>query len=171
MSDKGTAPKFFGKISRRGTPVRALVATACIAASAFFASILGDGVAYTAAYYLCGIAGIYNWLTISVAHYRFRKGWIRQGNDPADLPYKSPLFPFGTWFVIVVCIIVSIGANYWVFIEFNWFDFITCYAIIPISIVMFFVYKKKRGTKWVKYEEMDFTPPEDADIKNFSGTP
>ena len=67
-----------------------------------------------------------------------------------------------------MCIIICLGANYWVFSDFNWFDFITCYAIIPLSIIMFFVYKKVKKTKWVKYEEMDFTPPEDADKKNIS---
>ena len=49
--------------------------------------MIGDGVAYTAAYYLCGIAGVYNWLTISVAHYRFRKGWIAQGHSQDELQY------------------------------------------------------------------------------------
>jgi lysine-specific permease len=164
MSERGAAPKFFAKNSKRGVPVRALLITTAVAASAFFASLLGDGVAYTAAYYLCGIAGVYNWLTISVAHYRFRKGWIKQGHSLDELDYKAPLFPFGSWFAIVVCILVCFGANWWVFAEFNWFDFITCYAIIPLAVIMFFVYKKKKNTKWVKYEDMDFTPPKEKNI-------
>ena len=168
MAKRGDAPRFFAKLSTNGVPVRAILVTACIAATAFFASLIGDGVAYTAAYYLCGIAGVFNWMTISVAHYRFRRGWIKQGRSLDELEYKSPFYPFGSWFVIFVCIIICLGANYWVFSDFNWFDFITCYAIIPLSIIMFFVYKKVKKTKWVKYEEMDFTPPEDADKKNIS---
>jgi lysine-specific permease len=160
LAEKGNAPKIFAKISKHGVPVAAVVATACVAASAFFASLVGDGVAYTAAYYLCGIAGVYNWLTLSTAHYRFRKGFIKQGHSLDELPYVSRFYPYGSWFVIIVCIVVCLGANYWVFSDFNWFDFITCYAIIPISIAMFFIYKKVKGTKWVKYEDMDFTPPE-----------
>lgn len=160
MAEKGDAPRFFAKISKRGVPVRAVLLTAIIAASAFFASLIGDGVAYTAAYYLCGIAGVYNWLTISVAHYRFRRGWIKQGHSLKELEYKSPFYPYGSWFCIIMCIIICFGANWWVFTDFNWFDFITCYAIIPLSVVMFLVYKKKRKTKWVKYEDMDFDPPE-----------
>ena len=168
MAKRGDAPRFFAKLSTNGVPVRAIIVTACIAATAFFASLIGDGVAYTAAYYLCGIAGVFNWMTISVAHYRFRRGWIKQGRSLDELEYKSPFYPFGSWFVIFVCIIICLGANYWVFSDFNWFDFITCYAIIPLSIIMFFVYKKVKKTKWVKYEDMDFTPPEDADKKNIS---
>ena len=53
MAEKGAAPKFFAKISKRGVPVRSVLLTAIIAAFAFVASLLGDGVAYTAAYYLC----------------------------------------------------------------------------------------------------------------------
>ena len=47
----------------------------------------------------------------------------------------------------------------------------TCYAIIPISIIMFFVYKKKKGTVWVKYEDMDLTRPENMEEarKHMSG--
>ncbi|MCI7327775.1 MAG: amino acid permease [Hornefia butyriciproducens] len=168
MAEKGDAPKFFAKISKRGVPVRAVLLTAFIAAFAFVASLLGDGVAYTAAYYLCGIAGVYNWLTISFAHYRFRRGWIKQGRSLDELDYKSPFYPAGSIFTIVVCIIVCFGANWWVFTDFNWFDFITCYAIIPLSIVMFFVYKKVKHTKWVAYEDMDFTPPDGISREDIS---
>ena len=160
MAEKGDAPKFFAKISSHGVPVRAVLATSIIAASAFGASLIGDGRAYTAAYYLCGIAGIYNWLTISVAHYKFRKGWIKQGHSLDELEYKSPFFPYGSWFCIIICVIICFGANWWVFTDFNWFDFLTCYAIIPLSIIMFFVYKYVKKTKWVRYEDMDFTPHE-----------
>ena len=168
MAEKGDAPKFFAKISSHGVPVRAVLATSIIAASAFGASLIGDGRAYTAAYYLCGIAGIYNWLTISVAHYKFRKGWVKQGHSLNELEYKSPFFPYGSWFCIIICIIICFGANWWVFTDFNWFDFLTCYAIIPLSIVMFFVYKHVKKTKWVRYEDMDFTPPEGITRKDIS---
>lgn len=168
MAQRGDAPRYFSRLSKNGVPVRAIIATACIAATAFFASLIGDGMAYTAAYSLCGIAGVYNWLTISVAHYRFRKGWLKQGHTLDELEYKSPFYPFGSWFAIIMCIIICFGANYTVFLDFDWFSFITCYAIIPLSVIMFFVYKKVKGTKWVKYEDMDFNPPEDADKKNIS---
>ena len=87
MAKRGDAPRFFAKLSANGVPVRAIIVTACIAATAFFASLIGDGVAYTAAYYLCGIAGVFNWMTISVAHYRFRRGWIKQGRSLDELEY------------------------------------------------------------------------------------
>ncbi|MCH3954907.1 MAG: amino acid permease [Eubacterium sp.] len=160
MAERGDAPKYFAKISRHGVPVQAVIITAIIAAFAFTASKLGDGIAYTAAYSLCGIAGVYNWLTISLAHYRFRRGWIATGHKLEDLDYKSPFFPYGSIFCIAVCIIVTFGANYSVFTDFNWFSFITCYGIIPLSVIMFFVYKKVKKTEWVKYEDMDFDPPE-----------
>ena len=40
-----------------------------------------------------------------------------------------------------------------------------------ISIIMFFVYKKKRKTKWVAYEDMDLSQPEDMEEarKHMSG--
>lgn len=168
MAKKGTAPKFFGKLSKSGVPVRAVIATAVVGATAFVASLVGDGIAYTAAYYLCGIAGVINWLTISLAHYRFRKGWIKQGHTLDELEYKAPLYPFGTLFAIVICILVTITCNYWLFSDFNWFDFITCYGMIPLGFLLFFGYKKKHGTKWVKYEDMDFEPPEGVDKSDIS---
>ena len=106
MAESGDAPRFFAKINKNGVPVRSVLLTAAIAASAFVASLIGDGVAYTAAYYLCGIAGVYNWITISVSQYRFRKGWKAQGHSLDELEYKSPFYPFGSWFCIIVCIAV-----------------------------------------------------------------
>ena len=123
MAKRGDAPRFFAKLSTNGVPVRAIIVTACIAATAFFASLIGDGVAYTAAYYLCGIAGVFNWMTISVAHYRFRRGWIK--GDIRWMSWNtSRRFIRSILIVIFVCIIVCLGANYWVFSDFNWFDFI-----------------------------------------------
>ncbi len=168
MARKGTAPKYFSKISGKGVPVRAVIATAIIASTAFIASLVGDGIAYTAAYYLCGVAGLINWLTISLAHYRFRKGWLKQGRTLDQLKFKCPLFPYGTLFAIFICILVIITCNYWLFADFNWFDFITSYGMIPLGFILFFGYKKKMNTKWVKYEDMDFTLPEGADRKNIS---
>lgn len=168
MAKKGTAPKYFSKLSSKGVPVRATILTALIASSAFVASIIGDGVAYTAAYYLCGIAGVINWLTISLAHYRFRKGWIKQGHTLDELKYRAPGYPYGTLFAIIICIVVIITCNYWLFADFNWFDFITCYGMIPLGFILFFGYKKRKNTKWVRYEDMDFTAPEGTDRHSIS---
>ena len=69
--------------------LRAVLLTSAIAAFAFVASLVGDGIAYTVAYSLCGIAGVYNWLTISVSHYRFRHGWLAKGHTLAVYKRKK----------------------------------------------------------------------------------
>ena len=35
---------------------------------------------------------------------------------------------------------------------------------------MFFVYKKVKKTEWVKYEDMDFTPPEGITREDISAS-
>ena len=38
------------------------------------------------------MTGFIAWLGIAISHYRFRRGYVAQGRNLADLPYVSPFF-------------------------------------------------------------------------------
>ncbi|MEK4496254.1 amino acid permease [Ureibacillus sp. FSL W8-0352] len=150
----GKAPKIFAKLNRRGVPIYALLATLAVGCLAFLSSFFGDGIVYMWLLNASGLSGFIAWVGIAISHYRFRKAYIKQGRDLNDLPYKSPLYPFGSLFALTLCLIVIIGQNYTAFIgTIDWYGIAVSYIGIPLFIIFWLGYKMKHKTKLIPLEE------------------
>jgi len=158
MGHSRKAPKLFGKLSSRGVPVAALLATAVAGAMAFFSSIVGDQKIYHGLYNASSLSGFLIWLGIAVCHLRFRKAWTAQGRSLSDLKFRSKFFPYGPWLAVVLFIVVLLGANLGVFQTpvFSWFDFITGYVMIPVFILLYFGHKYWNKTRLVPLQDCNF---------------
>ncbi|WCN39492.1 amino acid permease [Aneurinibacillus uraniidurans] len=158
LAKEGKAPKFLAKLDSRGVPVAALCVTAAIGIVAFFASLFGDGVVYVWLLNASGMSGFIAWLGIAISHYRFRRAYIAQGRNLADLPYRAKWFPFGPLFAFVICMIVIIGQNYGAVLgdKIDWNGIIVAYIGIPLFLALWFGYKRKYRTKVVPLKECDF---------------
>lgn len=155
----GKAPKLFKHVSASGVPRYALIATTIVAALCFFTSLVKNQVVYLWLLNMSGMTGFIAWLGIAISHYRFRKGMMKQGLDLSILPYQASFFPFGPVFAFVLCLIITLGQNYEAFIqnEIDWMGVIATYIGIPLFLIIMFSYKIVKKTKWVKYEDMDFS--------------
>ncbi|TSI08286.1 amino acid permease [Lysinibacillus sp. BW-2-10] len=153
----GKAPKIFAKLSRRGIPVYALLATLAVGCLAFLSSFFGDGVVYMWLLNASGLSGFIAWVGIAVSHYRFRKAFIAQGKDLSLLPYKARWYPFGPLFALIVCLIVIIGQNYTAFLggTIDWYGVAVSYIGIPLFLVLWIGYKVKHKSKVVSLKECD----------------
>lgn len=76
-------------------PRNALYATTVIAALCFLTSMFGNQTVYLWLLNTSGMTGFIAWLGIAISHYRFRRGYVLQGNDINNLPYRSGFFPLG----------------------------------------------------------------------------
>ncbi len=153
----GKAPKLFAKVSKRGIPVYALLATLAVGCLSFLTSFFGDGVVYMWLLNASGLSGFIAWIGIAISHYRFRKAYVAQGHDISLLPYKAPLSPFGPLFAFVVCMIVVIGQNYTAFIgdSIDWYGVAVSYIGIPLFLALWLGYKIKHKTKVVPLDKCD----------------
>ncbi|KGR77351.1 amino acid permease [Ureibacillus sinduriensis] len=153
----GKAPKIFAKLSKRGIPVYALLATLAVGCLAFLSSFFGDGVVYMWLLNASGLSGFIAWVGIAISHYRFRKAYVIQGHDVNLLPYKARFYPFGPLFALIVCIIVIVGQNYTAFSlgSIDWYGIAVSYIGIPLFIALWIGYKIKYKTKIVPLEECD----------------
>ncbi len=113
----GKAPRIFSKLSRGGVPRNALYATTVIAALCFLTSMFGNQTVYLWLLNTSGMTGFIAWLGIAISHYRFRRGYVLQGNDINNLPYRSGFFPLGPIFAFVLCLIITLGQNYEAFLK------------------------------------------------------
>ncbi|CAI6038941.1 unnamed protein product [Clonostachys chloroleuca] len=114
MADQGQAPKILGYVDRSGRPLVAIICTALIGLVAFIVAA-GPDVAEQAFDWMLSIAGlaqIFNWGSICLAHIRFRRAWKLQGNSLNDLPHRSQAGVYGSWLGFIInCLIVI--AQFW----------------------------------------------------------
>ncbi|WP_195574240.1 amino acid permease [Paenibacillus sp. 1001270B_150601_E10] len=158
LANEGKAPRFLGKLSKRGVPVNALILTSAIGMLAFLASFFGDGVVYFWLLNASGMCGFIAWLGIAISHYRFRKAYVKQGHKIEELPYRARWFPFGPIFAFILCLIVVLGQ--WL-PELNaetpqLANFLMPYLGVPIFIAVWLGYKIKHRTKIIPLDECKF---------------
>ncbi|KAB7897546.1 amino acid permease [Rouxiella sp. S1S-2] len=158
LATEGKAPRIFAKLSKGGVPRNALYATTVIAALCFFSSMYGNQSVYMWLLNTSGMTGFIAWLGIAISHYRFRRGFVAQGRDLSILPYKAGLFPLGPIFAFVLCLIITLGQNYQAFLQdkIDWYGVTATYVGIPLFLVIWFGYKLTKGTRFVKYQDMEF---------------
>ncbi|PVU94694.1 hypothetical protein BB560_005919, partial [Smittium megazygosporum] len=106
---KGMGPKFLSITSKKGVPYVSLVFTTGIAVILLLLSLVVKDV-YVFLVNASGVMGFLTWFGITVSHLMFRRAIKHQGYDLSHLPYKVILYPFGTWFSLIM-IIFMIGGQ------------------------------------------------------------
>ncbi|MBS0967767.1 amino acid permease [Chimaeribacter arupi] len=158
LASEGRAPRIFARLSKGGVPRNALYATTVVAALCFLTSMFGNQTVYLWLLNTSGMTGFIAWLGIAISHYRFRRGYVKQGLPLSALPYRSGFFPLGPMFAFALCLVITLGQNYQAFLEdqIDWTSVAATYIGIPLFLLIWFGYKLTKGTKVVKYHEMDF---------------
>lgn len=158
LAGEGKAPAFFTHLTRNGVPLFALLATAMVSALCFLSSMFDNASVYMWLLNMTGMTGFIAWLGIAVSHYRFRRGYVQQGHDINELPYRSAFFPAGTIFAFLLCLAVTFGQNYQAFLQDNidWYGVASTYIGIPIFLVLWMSYKIITRSCWISYDEMRF---------------
>lgn len=154
----GKAPRLFATLSKNGVPRHALYATTVIAALCFLTSMFGNQTVYLWLLNTSGMTGFIAWLGIAISHYRFRSGYVIQGNDVNKLPYRSGFFQLGSIFAFVLCLIITLGQNYDAFLNdtIDWGGVAVTYIGVPLFLIIWFGYKFVRKTSFVRYRDMEF---------------
>ncbi|WP_028545731.1 amino acid permease [Paenibacillus taiwanensis] len=155
LAKEGKAPRFLGKLSKRGIPVNAILMTSAVGMIAFLASFFGDGVVYFWLLNASGMCGFIAWLGIAISHYRFRRAYVKQGRSLADLAYTARWFPFGPLFAFALCIVVIIGQSLPIVTSgnYHWLDLLMPYIGLPLFLLVWLGYKLKHKTKIIPLEQ------------------
>jgi lysine-specific permease len=160
LAVEGRAPKLFAKLSPGGVPLNALYATTAVGGLCFLTSLYGDQTMYLWLLNLSGMAGFITWLGIALSHYRFRKGFLKQGYRLEQLPYRAKWFPFGPILAAVLCTIVTLGQDYQAFLadKIDWAGITATYIGLPLFFAIWLGYSIVRKSRLVRYEDMEIAP-------------
>ncbi|KAI2769855.1 hypothetical protein DTO012A8_5239 [Penicillium roqueforti] len=156
MSRNGKAPKFIGRTNRLGVPWVGLVFTNVFACIVFLEQSSSAGRVYSALITLSGVATFIIWSVIGVAHIRFRKALVAQGQDPSKLPYQALFYPWGTYLALAANVFLVFFQGYTCFLNpFSSTDFVINYILLPVFVLFVVVYKFWNKTRVVRLEDMD----------------
>jgi len=158
LAREGKAPRMFGRLSAGGVPRNALYATTVVAALCFLSSMFGNQTIYLWLLNTSGMTGFIAWLGIAICHYRFRRGYMKQGHDVKALPYVAGFFPLGPIFAFVVCLIITLGQNYQAFLhdKIDWGGVAATYVGLPLFFAIWLGYRLVRKSRFVRYGDMTF---------------
>ena len=159
MGRSGMAWPVFGRASRLGVPLPAVLATSVVVLLVFLLQQGSDN-AYAYVLAASGLTGFIAWLGIAISHYRFRRAYMAQGRDLNALRYRARWFPFGPLMALAMCLLVIVGQDTQLLLhgDLNWQRLSVTYMGIPVFLAFFLYHKLRYRTRMVPLEEMDLHP-------------
>ncbi|TCD66713.1 hypothetical protein EIP91_001006 [Steccherinum ochraceum] len=133
------APRIFGKTTRAGIPLPALLATSSVSILCFGSSFIGSGQLWGWLQNIVGVSNQIAWLSIGLASWRFRKAWVLQGRSLDEMKFRAKwTWGWGPPFVIfTVTAIILIQGWSSIIPTFSAVDFVSFYIEIPVMIVFY----------------------------------
>ena len=107
LSKNGQAPKFLGKVSKDGVPTNAVRTTlACLLLGVLLNYMYPDSKLFVYIYSASILPAMIPWFVLCISQIKFRKKWAAEMERH---PFKSPLFPYANYGVIIFLCLVLIG--------------------------------------------------------------
>ena len=109
LGHSGMMPAGLAKLNKRGVPVNALAFSMLGGLLALASSVMAADTVFVILTSIVGFSTVAVWLSICIAHYRFRKQFLASGHSLDELKYKSPMFPLVPIVGGALCLVVMIG--------------------------------------------------------------
>lgn len=112
LAQQGYAPKFFTYIDRSGRPLMSVALLLAFGPLAYV-NLDADGpTVFDWLLALSGLAALFTWGSICLAHIRFRTAWKRQGHTLDEIPFKAVGGVYGSYLGLalnVLCLIAQVN--------------------------------------------------------------
>lgn len=109
LAEQGYAPKAFTYIDRSGRPLLSVVAILLMGGLAFMNLAASGQTVFDWLLQLSGMAALFTWGSICLAHIRFRSAWKYQGRSLDEIPFKAIGGVYGSWLGLFLIFIVLIA--------------------------------------------------------------
>lgn len=104
LARAGQLPRAFGRTTRRGVPLLAVVVSLAGGLFSLLSSVFSPGGVYLALVSVAGFAVVAVWIVIVVAHLRHRRAYLAAGGSLRDLPYRAPGYPWIPRIALLACV-------------------------------------------------------------------
>lgn len=141
LSDQGHMPKCYARLSRRGTPVNAIVLSMAGAVASLLSSVLAPDTVYLALVSISGLAVVVVWMSIAASQIAFRRHYVANGGRVEDLHFRVRGYPWVPLGAIACCLLACIG------IAFDPAQRVALYFGLPFIAWCYFVYWVTRNKR------------------------
>lgn len=112
LADQGYAPRCFTYIDRSGRPLWSVMFILGWGALCYM-NLASTGVTiFNWFVSLSGLAALFTWGSICLAHIRFRKAWAYHGHTLDEIPFKAAGGVIGSWIGLAIIVIVLCAQFY-----------------------------------------------------------
>lgn len=119
LAQQGYAPKIFTYVDKSGRPLWSVIFLLAWGGLAYIALASSGMIVFDWLLALSGLAALFTWGSICLAHIRFRTAWTRQGRSMDRIPFKAACGIYGSYIGLGLCILIFAANCY--------------YAAVPVS--------------------------------------
>merc|ERR1712036_9852 len=112
LAEQGYAPKIFAYIDRAGRPLFSTIAILAFGLLGYMNLAATGETVFNWLLSLSGLAALFTWGSICLAHIRFRKAWVYHGHTLDEIPFQAAFGVYGSWVGFILVILVLIAQFY-----------------------------------------------------------
>jgi amino acid transporter len=160
LAEQGYAPKIFAYIDRSGRPLWSVIFVMAFGALAYVNLNAKGPVVFDWLLALSGLAALFTWGSICLAHIRFRKAWAYHGHTLDEIPFKAVGGVYGSWLGLILILLVLI-AQFYTAISPIGADvgtaesFFKSYLALPVVMLFWVIGYFWKRTGWLRTHQMD----------------
>ncbi|KAI2611453.1 amino-acid permease inda1 [Hypoxylon fragiforme] len=160
LAQQGYAPKIFSYVDRGGRPTASVGILLAFGLLAYLNLAAAGPTIFDWLVALSGLAALFTWGSICLAHIRFRSAWAYHGHTLDEIPFQAAGGVYGSWLGLILVILVLI-AQFYVAIcppggGFNTVeDFFKSYLTVPVVLVFWAIGYFWKRTGWLRTHQID----------------
>ena len=175
LAEQGYAPPIFKYVDRAGRPLFSTIAIIAFGPIAYISLASSAVTVFNWLLALSGLAALFTWGSICLAHIRFRRAWEYHGHTTDELPFKAAFGVYGSWvgFILVVCtslctfakrslklthcaqILVLIAQFYTAVKPLTAYDFFLSYLALFVVILFYIIGVVWKRQTWLRTANID----------------
>lgn len=106
LAEQGFAPHFFAYVDRAGRPLWSTLFIIAFGPLGYVTLSASGTVVFDWLLALSGLAALFTWGSICLAHIRFRSAWKYQGHTLEELPFRAAFGVYGSWAGLIIIFLV-----------------------------------------------------------------
>ena len=110
LAQQGYAPKIFTYVDKSGRPLLSVLVHILCGALAFLTLDTGANAVFQWLLSLSGLAALFTWGSICLAHIRFRAAWKHNGRSLDEIPFKAFFGVAGSYVGLGLCVLVLLAS-------------------------------------------------------------
>jgi len=112
LAEQGYAPKMFTYVDRAGRPLWSVLFILMWGPLAYMNLAATGATVFDWFVALSGLAALFTWGSICLAHIRFRKAWAYHGHTLDEIPFRAAGGVIGSWIGLFIILIVLMAQFY-----------------------------------------------------------